>query len=63
MASKVQHNFGRNVSFTPALFAEPASEEEVLDLLRQHQDLPVRVVSSRHAWSEGIRTDGLSTLR
>lgn len=59
MASKVVHNFGKNVSFTPAVFAEPKSEEEVLQLLKQHRDLPIRVVASRHAWSEAIQTEGL----
>ena len=59
MTDKLIYNFGKNVSFTPAMYAEPRNEEEVLRLLEQHGDQSIRVVASRHAWSEGVRTDGL----
>ncbi|MEM7454206.1 MAG: FAD-binding protein [Planctomycetota bacterium] len=57
--SSVESNFGRNVSFVPAIVARPVNVQEVLDLLDEHQNLPVRAVASRHAWSEGIKTSGL----
>ena len=59
MAEKVVQNFGKNVAFVPAAYAEPESEGEVLQLLAQHRDQPIRVVASRHAWSDAIQTRGL----
>lgn len=59
MARTLVHNFGKNVSFKPAIFAEPKNEQEVIKLLRQHRGQSVRVVASRHAWSDAIKTDGL----
>jgi len=59
MTGKVIENFGKNVSSTPAEYLEPESEEEVLRLLEQHRDRSIRVVASRHGWSDGIRTNGL----
>lgn len=59
MPNKLVQNFGKNVSFTPATFAEPSTEQEVLELLRKHRDQPIRVISSGHAWSSGIQTPGL----
>ena len=59
MAKTLVHNFGKNVSFSPAVFAEPKNEHGVIELLRQHRGLPVRVMGSRHAWSDAIKTDGL----
>ena len=59
MPDKLVRNFGNNVSFTPAVYAEPKDEAEVLQLLEQHRDQPIRVVASRHAWSDAISTEGL----
>lgn len=59
MTNKTISNFGKNVSFTPATYSEPKSEEDVLQLLQKHRDQNIRVVASRHGWSDGIRTDGL----
>ena len=59
MTSKQVHNFGNNVSFTPATIAEPKNEEELLQLLDKHRDESIRVIASRHAWSDAIVTDGL----
>jgi FAD/FMN-containing dehydrogenase len=47
-------NFGRNLRFTPRRYYSPRSEGEVLDILDRHAGEQIRVVGSRHAWSEGI---------
>ncbi|MDG2012405.1 MAG: FAD-binding protein, partial [Pirellulaceae bacterium] len=59
MLERQVSNFGNNVCFTPAVYAEPRDEAELLDLLRTHKDLKVRVIASGHAWSDAIKTDGL----
>lgn len=59
MAKTWVHNFGKNVSFKPAIFAEPKNDHEVIELLRQHRGQPVRVMGSRHAWSDAIKTGGV----
>ncbi len=51
-------NFGRNIVASPAEFYQPDSELGVLELLAQHSETSIRVVGSRHAWSEGIKTGG-----
>ena len=58
-SSKQVQNFGNNVSFTPATIAEPKNEVELLQLLGKHRNESIRVVASRHAWSDAIVTDGL----
>ena len=58
-SSKQVQNFGNNVSFTPATIAEPKNEAELLQLLGKHRNESIRVVASRHAWSDAIVTDGL----
>ena len=60
MTGNLIQNFGQNVSFRPATFSEPRSEEEVLELLDHNRDRSIRVVASRHGWSDGIKTVGLS---
>ena len=50
-------NFGGNVQFSPSKFYQPNSERELLDILRQHATGTIRVVASRHAWSNAIVTD------
>ena len=59
MTRKVIHNFGKNVSFTPTRLGKPKTEQELLDLLRQHRGESIRVIASGHAWSDAIVTDGL----
>ena len=36
-------NFGRNLSWQPKYFAQPSSEQEVLDLLNQYRGRQIRV--------------------
>ena len=60
MARNVIQNFGGNVSFAPRHLASPNDEKELLQLLKLHRGESVRVVASRHAWSDGIVTDGVS---
>src|SRR5690348_15988795 len=47
-------NFGRNLRFTPQWYYVPQSEDEVLEILDRRAREHIRVVGSRHAWSEGI---------
>src|SRR5262245_29572750 len=47
-------NFGGNLRFTPRRYYVPQSEGEVLEILDRHAREQIRVVGSRHAWSEGI---------
>lgn len=53
----VIENFGKNIEFAPENYFEPENEDAVLEILRQNQDAQIRVVGSRHAWSEGIETE------
>ena len=41
------------------MYAEPADEAELLELLEDHNDLSIRVIASGHAWIDAIKTDGL----
>lgn len=52
-------NFGRNLRFTPALVFAPGDEAELLRILDEHRGRSIRVVGARHAWSEGIVTEGV----
>lgn len=47
-------NFGRNVDFCPAHYFEPSSERELLEILDQHHSGKIRVVASKHAWSDAV---------
>src|SRR5258708_36651277 len=47
-------NFGGNIRFTPGRYYMPHSENEVLEILDRHAGEQIRVVGSRHAWSEAI---------
>src|SRR5258707_686137 len=47
-------NFGGNVRFTPRRYYMPHSESEVLEILDRHAGEQIRVVGSRHAWSDAI---------
>ncbi len=59
MSDRVIHNFGKNISFKPATFAEPENESALLELLADHRGQQVRVLASGHAWSKGIQTRDL----
>jgi FAD/FMN-containing dehydrogenase len=50
-------NFGGNVRFTPQRLYAPRNESEVLALLDEHRGQKIRVVGSKHSWSDAIRTD------
>ncbi len=49
-------NFGRNLRFRPRHCYRPRNEGEILTILQQYRQGKVRVVGSRHAWSDGIET-------
>jgi FAD/FMN-containing dehydrogenase len=50
-------NFGQNVRFIPRRVYTPRTEGELLDILNRHRSGQIRVVASRHAWSEAIVSD------
>jgi len=50
-------NFGGDVRFRPTRLLEPYSEDQLLAFLREHSSQSFRVMGSRHAWNEGIKTD------
>ncbi|MDX1945111.1 MAG: D-arabinono-1,4-lactone oxidase [Pirellulaceae bacterium] len=57
-------NFGQNVRFTPQKFYAPQTESELLEVLNSHRDGQIRVVASRHAWSDAIvSADALIDMR
>jgi FAD/FMN-containing dehydrogenase len=47
-------NFGGNVRFTPSRYYMPLTENDVLEILDWHAGENIRVVGSRHAWSDAI---------
>jgi FAD/FMN-containing dehydrogenase len=49
-------NFGGNVQFAPAKYLEPEGEAELLQILSENRTGNIRVVASRHAWSDLIVT-------
>src|SRR6187551_2683773 len=57
-------NFGRNLRFSPGQVFAPRDEAELLRILDEQRGCSIRVVGSRHSWSEGIVTkDVLIDLR
>lgn len=50
-------NFGGNVRFTVGHYYQPRDETAVLDILCRHAGGKIRVVGSRHSWSEAIVSD------
>jgi FAD/FMN-containing dehydrogenase len=50
-------NFGHNVRFTPRRLYRPRTEAELLDILNRHRTGQIRVVASRHSWSDAIVSD------
>lgn len=59
MSSNVIHNFGRNLAFEPGRYVEPRNVDEVLEVLNEPGKLPIRIMASRHAWSDAIRSEGI----
>ena len=47
-------NFGRNLEFSPRQVLTPASEAEVLEILRQNRGKRIRAIGWLHSWSEAI---------
>lgn len=52
-------NFGGNVRFTPAEVFAPRDEQELLAWMNAQRGRSIRVVGSKHAWSDGIATPDL----
>ncbi|MDA1231579.1 MAG: FAD-binding protein, partial [Planctomycetota bacterium] len=52
-------NFGNNVRFRPASRLSPKNETELLSILQSNRSGHIRVVGSKHAWSNAIETDGV----
>lgn len=50
-------NFGRNLSFQPAQFHEPASEDDVMKVLASSNGKRIRVSGSLHCWSKAVFAD------
>src|SRR5262247_848660 len=50
-------NFGRNLEFSPRQVLTPASEAEVLAILRQNRGKNIRAVGRLHSWSRAIVAD------
>jgi FAD/FMN-containing dehydrogenase len=53
-------NFGRNLRFRPKYYYRPRNEGEILTILQQHRQGKVRVLGSRHAWNDGIKTTAVA---
>jgi FAD/FMN-containing dehydrogenase len=54
---KTVTNFGGNLKFCPGDFYLPENEADVLAILNRHAKGKIRVVGSRHSWSEAIVTE------
>jgi len=50
-------NFGGNVSFAPRRQYVPTTEAGLLAILNHHRTGRIRVVGSRHSWSDAIKSD------
>jgi len=50
-------NFGRNLEFSPRQVLTPASEAEVLEILRQHKGRRIRAIGRLHCWSQAIMAE------
>ena len=55
-------NFGRNVTLTPSTLHRPASEEELLEILRRSQGQNIRAVGKLHCWSQAVDVDDVLIL-
>ncbi len=45
-------NFGGNITFQPLRYYQPATEEEVLQILNTHAGGTVRAIGTLHSWSD-----------
>src|SRR5712692_7617000 len=54
-------NWAETASCTPAIFAEPRTEDELREVLRdaEARGLPVKVVGGGHSWSDAACTEGV----
>ena len=59
MAESEISNFGNNVRFRPASLVSPKDEAELLNVLQSNRAGRIRVMGSKHAWSNAIETDGV----
>jgi len=50
-------NFGANVRFAPRHYYQPASEDEVLEILRRHRGQRIRCIGRLHSWSPAPQGD------
>lgn len=50
-------NFGGNVRFRPGRYYEPATEADVLEILRRHAQGQIRVAAALHSWSDLLQSD------
>jgi 2,4-dienoyl-CoA reductase-like NADH-dependent reductase (Old Yellow Enzyme family) len=55
-----QVNFGGNVFFKPDKWYAPRNPQEILHILKTHRGESIRVIGSRHAWSEAAQTNGVN---
>ena len=53
-------NFGHNVSFEPFRLYTPRSEDEVLEILRQHAGRSIRCIGALHSWSGLAAADDIA---
>jgi len=59
MADTEVCNFGKNLRFRPGSHLAPKDETELLSILQSHRTGRIRVMGAKHAWSNGIETDGV----
>ena len=55
--AKIVLNFGRNLRFKPKYIYSPSSRVELIDILQKHNNGKIRVVASKHSWSDLIETE------
>ncbi len=52
-------NFGENVHFQPEEILSPRSESELLQMMAMHRGRKIRVVGSKHSWSQVVCCDDI----
>ena len=55
--AKIVQNFGHNLRFKPSHFYSPINKDELIDILEKHKSGKIRVVASKHSWSNLIETE------
>ena len=55
--AKIVQNFGRNLRFKPKHIYSPDNRVELTDILQKHNNGKIRVVASKHSWSDLIETE------